>query len=73
MPVIADYDYSKLRGRIAEKSETTESLSEKIGMSSNALRHKLKGRSFFTQKEIAVICDVLDIDYERIPRYFFTK
>ena len=66
------FNYSKLIGRIAEKGETRESLSAKIGMSSMSLRSKLQGKTTFRQDEIVTIADVLEIEIEEIPAFFFS-
>lgn len=65
-------DYSKLLGRIREKGCTQESLAAKIGVSATTLNKKLRGHTSFTQKEIASICEVLDLSGEDISTYFFT-
>ena len=67
------FNYSKLIGRMAEKGETRESISNKLGISSLALRNKLSGKSQFKQDEMAKIIEVLDIDPERIAFYFFAE
>ncbi len=65
------YDYSKLKGRIAEKDENYTSLCKKIGITTETFRRRLRGDGFFRQTEIIAICNVLDIDYADIPMYFF--
>ena len=65
------YDYSKLYGRMKEKQETQNSLSEKIGISPSSLNLKLNNKGDFRQAEIFGICDILEIDVEQIPDYFF--
>lgn len=67
------FDYSKLLGKMREMGETIESLSNKIGISSNSLSNKLHNRTRFVQDEIAGICQVLLIEKEEIPVYFFTE
>ena len=67
------FNYSKLIGRMAEKGETRESISNKLGISSLALRNKLSGKSQFKQDEMAKLIEVLDIDPERIAFYFFAE
>lgn len=67
------FNYSKLIGRMAEKGETRESISNKIGISSMALRNKLTGKTQFKQDEMAKLIEVLDIDPERIAFYFFAE
>ena len=66
-------DYSKLLGKMREMGETIESLSSKIGISSNSLSNKLHNRTRFVQDEIAGICQVLLIEKEEIPVYFFAE
>lgn len=67
------YNYSKLIGRMAEKGETRESLSKKIGLSSVSLRAKLQNKTQFKQSDIAAISEILDIDADEIARYFFSE
>lgn len=67
------FNYSKLIGRMAEKGETRESISNKLGISSMALRNKLSGKTQFKQDEMAKLIEVLDIDPERIAFYFFAE
>lgn len=67
------FNYSKLIGRMAEKGETRESISNKLGISSMALRNKLTGKTQFKQDEMAKLIEVLDIDPERIAFYFFAE
>ena len=66
------YDYSKLYGLIAEKCGTQAVFAEKIGLSERSVSLKLNGKLGWKQKEIAKICDVLDISPKNIPTYFFT-
>ena len=66
------YDYSKLYGLLAEKCGTQAVFAEKIGLSERSVSLKLNGKIGWKQKEIAKICDVLDISPKNIPTYFFT-
>ena len=54
-------DSSKLKGKMAEAGETQKTLASKIGMSTNSLSNKLKGKRDFTVIEVKKICDVLGI------------
>lgn len=65
------YDYSKLLGRLKEKTMTQDQLAAKIGISPASMNLKLCNKSAFKQNEILAICDVLEIDYAEIPAYFF--
>ena len=65
------FDYSKLLGRIKECGKTQKSLSEEVGMGEGTMSLKLNNESFFGQKEMLKICDVLGISYTEIGTYFF--
>lgn len=66
------YDYRKLRGRIKEKCGTQDILAKKIGIGRVTLSQRLNNQSEFSQDEIYKSCDVLEINKEDIPIYFFT-
>jgi transcriptional regulator with XRE-family HTH domain len=65
------YNYSKLLGRIKECGLTQEKLAKAIDKDKSTISAKVNGQSSFTQKEIADICRVLDIDNDEIIDYFF--
>lgn len=65
------FNYSKLLGRIKECGYTQETLSNKISCSEATLSLKLNSRSFFEQRLMLEICDVLNIRMDEIGAYFF--
>lgn len=65
------YDYSKLLGRMREKSFTQDELAKSIGISSTSMNLSLKNKRQFKQKEMFAICCFLNIDLEDIDDYFF--
>ena len=67
------YDYSKLRGRIAEKYGTNAHFAEKMGLSERGLWLKMKGKTFFKQSEIQKAIELLALDDSDINAYFFTR
>lgn len=67
-----NYDYSKLRGRIVEKCGTIDRFSQLIGTHRTNVSFKLNNKVDFTQREIAAICNVLDIPLNELSPYFFT-
>lgn len=67
------YNYSKLLGRIKEFGFTHKRLAEAIGIDKSSLSAKFNNKSNFTQPEIDVICELLDIPNEEIGIYFFAK
>lgn len=65
------FDYSKLRGKIREFG-TQEAFANAIGISTVTLSERLNNKSQFTQNEINKTVDILKIEPEEIPIYFFT-
>lgn len=66
------FNYSKLRGRIVEKFGTQIEFAKAIKISERTLSLKLNGKRYFTQNEIAIVTDILNIPENEIPLYFFT-
>jgi len=66
------FDYSKLRGKIREIFKTQSAFAEAMGISSTSLSAKLNNKIEFSQKEIDRAVDLLKIEKEDIPAYFFT-
>ncbi|MBR0090185.1 MAG: DUF739 family protein [Lachnospiraceae bacterium] len=69
---MSEYSYRKLRGRIVEKYGTITGFVSKIGLSKVAAANKLNGRSGFSQRDMAVWGDALEIPIEQYGEYFFT-
>ena len=65
------YDYSKLQGRIIEKFGTQADFARAIGRSQPTVSRKMNGKTEWTQKDMAKICDVLDIQDWDMSAYFF--
>lgn len=68
------FDYSKLSGRIVEKFGTRKAFVEALGKTSSWLSARMVGPTPFTDAEIMRMCeeDLLDIEPQDIPTYFFT-
>lgn len=67
------FDYSKLRGRIIEKFDTQGKFAVVVGMSDRSMSLKLNNGIKFSQEEIIIWCELLDISITEIPAYFFTQ
>lgn len=63
-------DFSKLRGRIAEKGYSGRSLARKLGISEVTFRAKMNGQTDWKLSEIYFLKNLLDI--EDLEPYFFT-
>lgn len=65
------YDYSKLMGKIVEVFGTQCAFAKAMGMAEKTLSHKLNNKAHFTQDEITKGAELLGIEAEKIPTYFF--
>lgn len=66
-----DFDFSKLKGRITEKCGTNSVFAEKMGWSMKTNGLKLSGGTNWSADEILLACEILEIEKEKIPAYFF--
>lgn len=66
------FDYSKFKGLMAEKGTTQKKLSTVLGISQNAVSHKMNGTSDFTPREIVKLCEFFGIPNTQVGAYFFT-
>jgi Helix-turn-helix. len=69
---ILSYDYRKLRGKIKEVCGTQDAFSEKLGIGRVSLSQRLNNQLEFSQDEMLKSCDILGIQMEDLPSYFFT-
>ena len=65
------YDYELLKDKISEKGLTQETLATKLNMSRTSLNLKLNSKSNFTQTEIKVMAELLNIPSKELGNYFF--
>lgn len=66
------FDYSKLRGRMAELNKTYAATAKAASMSLTTFSQKMQGKGYFTQSQVCGICMVLGIEQKDIGKYFFT-
>lgn len=66
-----EFDYSRLRGRIKEKCDTQDAFAEKLGIGRVSLSQRLNNLLDFSQDEMFKACDILGIEKNDIPSYFF--
>lgn len=67
------FNYSKLRGRIIEKYGTLTVFAEKLGASKQIVSRKMNGHVSFSQKDIVLWCDLLDIPAEEAGAFFLKQ
>lgn len=66
------FDYSKLRGKIVENFGTQQAFSRSMNFSERTLSLKLNSKISWTQPEMKLACELLDIPVGDIHLYFFT-
>lgn len=71
--MVKEYDYSLLRGKMAEKGITQGMLAKILGMSTSAFNMKMNNRTSFSQSQIREIVNVLDIPHDDVYKYFFAE
>lgn len=65
------FEYRKLRGRIVEKFGTYGNFAEKINVSMVTVSNKLRGVTQFSQDDIVLWCEALEIPLSDSGAYFF--
>jgi len=61
----------KLRGRIVQKYGSQGKFAKAIKTTEQTVTAKLNGRSQFSQNDIVIWCNALDIDTPYVGEYFF--
>lgn len=61
----------KLKGLMRERKISYNELSKLIGINVTTFSDKINGYSVFTLIEVNKIVEILKIEIERIPEYFF--
>lgn len=65
------FDYTLLKGFIASKGFTLDSMAARIGISKASLQARLSGKAAFTLNEARTIAQLLELDQESINACFF--
>ena len=66
-------DFSKLSGKIVEKYGTQYNFAIALGLSERSLSLKLNDKVGWRAEEMERAIDLLDLDLNDIPAYFFTN
>ena len=66
-------DFSKLSGKIVEKYGTQYNFAIALGLSERSLSLKLNNKVGWREEEMERAIDLLDLDLNDIPAYFFTN
>ena len=66
-------DFSKLSGKIVEKYGTQYNFAIALGLSERSLSLKLNNKVGWRDEEMERAIDLLNLDLNDIPAYFFTN
>lgn len=67
------YDMRKLKGKIIEKCGNLGTFAQAMGWSTVTNGKKVSGERLWDQCEIEKACNVLEIPFDEIVPYFFTR
>ena len=54
-----------------QHDDTQKEICELLSISQNALINKLKGKNYFTMREVRLIVERYDLDFREIKKIFF--
>lgn len=63
--------FDLLRGALAEKGIKQTDISERLGISRQAVSYKLNGKSALTVRDVSAICELLDATADDRNKIFF--
>lgn len=69
---VVQHLYSALNGKIVEKYGTQTEFAKAMELSQRTISLKLNSKIDWKTSEIIRACDLLEIEKEEIPKYFFT-
>lgn len=67
------FETSKLRGKIVEKFGTIDAFSQRTSLTRASISAYLNGQKVLNQKDIEEWRELLEIQVDEIPDYFFKK
>lgn len=67
-----NWNYQKLRGKIKEICGTQDEFALRLGLGRTSVSQRLNNQLEFTQEEMYKSCEILNINLEDLPDYFFT-
>ena len=60
-----------LKYLITQHGDTQKEICELLDISQNAFINKLKGKNYFTMREVRLIVERYDLDFREIKKIFF--
>ena len=59
-----------LKYKMSQHGDSQKEISKLLNISQNALINKLKGKNFFTMREVRLLVERYDLDYQEIKEIF---
>ena len=59
-----------LKYKMSQHGDSQKQISNLLSISQNALINKLKGKNYFTMREVRLLVERYDLDYEEIREIF---
>lgn len=66
------FNYGKLKERITTKYGSQDEFAKVRGHSTTAISKKLNNKNSFSNEEIMIWCNLLEIPYSEVDSYFFS-
>ena len=60
-----------LKYKIAQHGDTQREICELLDLSQNAFINNMRGKNYFTTREVRFIVECYDLDYQEIKEIFF--
>ena len=60
-----------LKYKMSQKGDTQKEICEILNISQNAFINKMRGKNYFTMREVRLIVERYDLNYEEIKEIFF--
>ena len=60
-----------LKYKMSQHGDTQQEICKLLSISQNALINKLKGKNYFTMREVRLIVERYDLDFREIKKIFF--
>lgn len=59
-----------LKYKMAQHGDSQKEISKLLDITQNALINKFKGKNYFTMREVRLLVERYDLDYEEIKKIF---
>ena len=67
------FDGNKVKGKMRELKMTQNFVAQQLGINKSTFNLKVNGQMLFSQDEIAILLDLLNIPSDEIKAYFFEE